>query len=81
MGEKERRHVPLILRLLEDYSIPITWATIGHLFLDSCARSASGLAHEHMPRPVTDGTWSGDWYRPDPCSDLQKAPAWVQGPI
>src|SRR5712692_5046392 len=45
MGEKERRNVPLILGLLEEYSIPITWATIGHLFLESCARSSAGLAH------------------------------------
>ena len=28
MGELERRHVPFILGLLQEYSIPITWATI-----------------------------------------------------
>src|SRR5512138_852747 len=32
MGERERHHVPLILALLEEYSVPITWATVGHLF-------------------------------------------------
>jgi peptidoglycan/xylan/chitin deacetylase (PgdA/CDA1 family) len=76
MGMTERQQVPLILRLLEEYSIPVTWATIGHLFLESCTRSSAGLAHPSMPRPATDGTWSGDWYWPDPCSNVQEAPAW-----
>jgi peptidoglycan/xylan/chitin deacetylase (PgdA/CDA1 family) len=76
MGEKERRHVPLILELLEQYQIPITWATIGHLFLESCACSTTGLAHADMPRPLSDGTWQGDWYWPDPCSNLREAPEW-----
>jgi peptidoglycan/xylan/chitin deacetylase (PgdA/CDA1 family) len=76
MGEKERRNFPLIVGLLEEYSIPITWATIGHLFLESCTRSSTGLAHASMPRPVPDGTWSGDWYAQDPCSNVRRAPAW-----
>jgi hypothetical protein len=76
MGEKERRHVPLILGLLEEYSIPITWATVGHLFLESCARSGTGHAHSGMPRPLSDGSWSGDWYAHDPCSDVRSAPCW-----
>jgi peptidoglycan/xylan/chitin deacetylase (PgdA/CDA1 family) len=76
MGERERNHVPLILALLKEYSVPITWATIGHLFLESCARCGRGLAHSTMPRPVSDGTWTGDWYWPDPCSNLRDAPAW-----
>jgi hypothetical protein len=29
-----------------------------------------------MPRPVTDGTWSGDWYSYDPCSNVRNAPSW-----
>jgi peptidoglycan/xylan/chitin deacetylase (PgdA/CDA1 family) len=76
MGERERRHVPLILDLLEEHSIPITWATVGHLFLDSCARSSAGMAHPDMPRPLTDGSWHGDWYSHDPCSDVRSAPSW-----
>jgi peptidoglycan/xylan/chitin deacetylase (PgdA/CDA1 family) len=76
MGSKERLHLPLILALLEEYSIPITWATIGHLFLESCGRSSRGLAHADMPRPSSDGSWSGDWYAHDPCSDVASAPSW-----
>src|SRR5207249_1370130 len=44
-GKTERQNVPFILRLLEEYSVPITWATVGHLFLETCTRSHSGLAH------------------------------------
>ena len=76
MGDRERRHVPLIVALLEEYSVPVTWATIGHLFLESCTRSSAGLAHPTMPRPLSDGTWTGDWYWPDPCSNVRDAPAW-----
>jgi peptidoglycan/xylan/chitin deacetylase (PgdA/CDA1 family) len=76
MGDLERRHVPLIVDLLDQYSIPITWATIGHLFLHCCTRSDTGLAHPSMPRPKSDGTWTGDWYWPDPCSSVLEAPAW-----
>jgi len=76
IGERERHNVPLILGLLEQYSIPITWATVGHLFLESCSRSSSGLAHPSMPRPLTDGSWSGDWYVHDPCSNVRKDPLW-----
>jgi peptidoglycan/xylan/chitin deacetylase (PgdA/CDA1 family) len=66
----------MILRLLEEYSIPITWATVGHLFLEHCTRGSNGLAHPDMPRPLSDGSWSGDWYSQDPCSDVRRAPSW-----
>jgi len=75
-GITERRNVPVILKLLEEYSIPITWATVGHLFLESCTRSTSGLAHAGMPRPRANDGWSGDWYMHDPCSNAQKDPLW-----
>jgi peptidoglycan/xylan/chitin deacetylase (PgdA/CDA1 family) len=76
-GLFERHNVPMILALLEQYSIPITWATIGHLFLESCTRcDHTGLAHPDMPRPVTDGNWTGDWYANDPCSNVEHSPAW-----
>jgi hypothetical protein len=76
MGAKERLQFPLILGLLEAYSIPMTWATVGHLFLESCARSSVGLAHADMPRPLSDGSWSGDWYSYDPCASVRSAPSW-----
>jgi peptidoglycan/xylan/chitin deacetylase (PgdA/CDA1 family) len=75
-GATERQNVPLILRLLEEYSIPITWATVGHLFLESCSRSGTGHAHSDMPRPIANDRWDGDWYMHDPCTDFRKDPLW-----
>src|SRR5258706_4985083 len=62
--------------MLDRYSIPITWATVGHLFLESCKRSGSGLAHAEMPRPKVNDRWNGDWYMHDPCSDVRQDPLW-----
>jgi peptidoglycan/xylan/chitin deacetylase (PgdA/CDA1 family) len=77
MGALERRQVPSILSLLDEYSIPITWATVGHLFLESCDRDACGLAHSTMPRPrKTDRSWKDDWYACDPCSNVRESPSW-----
>jgi peptidoglycan/xylan/chitin deacetylase (PgdA/CDA1 family) len=71
-----RRNVPLIVRLLAEQDIPITWATVGHLFLDRCQRAHSGLAHPEMPRPPKNLRWEGDWYRHDPCTDRERDPHW-----
>ena len=75
-GVTERKNVPNIVRILEEYSIPITWATVGHLFLESCDRGASGKAHPTMPRPLVNGRFQGDWYMHDPCSNVSKDPLW-----
>jgi peptidoglycan/xylan/chitin deacetylase (PgdA/CDA1 family) len=75
-GRQERENIPYILRLLEDYAIPITWATVGHLFLDSCSKAAGGLAHPDMPRPPHNQLWTGDWYMHDPCTNYKKDPCW-----
>lgn len=72
----ERRNIPHILRLLDEYAVPITWATVGHLFLESCTRSKSGRAHADMPRPPVNPPWDGDWYSHDPCSNATKEPLW-----
>jgi peptidoglycan/xylan/chitin deacetylase (PgdA/CDA1 family) len=75
-GRRERENIPYILKLLEDYAFPITWATVGHLFLESCARGSEGLAHPEMPRPPHNPLWTGDWYMHDPCTNYKKDPFW-----
>jgi peptidoglycan/xylan/chitin deacetylase (PgdA/CDA1 family) len=75
-GLTERRNVPRILQLLAEYSIPITWATVGHLFLENCTRSETGVPHAHMPRPIANDRWDGDWYVHDPCTDFRRDPLW-----
>jgi hypothetical protein len=65
-----RLNVGPILQLCDQYEIPITWATVGHLFLRSCARS-DGNVHPDIPRVpyFANDLWaytSGDWFDADP---------------
>lgn len=80
-GLAERENIPVLLKLFDKHKIPVTWATVGHLFLDSCMKDESGYAHSDLPRPdfFENRNWeynSGDWYKDDPCSDYKKDPAW-----
>jgi len=80
MGLIERRNIPALLELFEKYSIPATWATVGHLFLERCTKK-NDLPHHNMPRipHFTNPKWSfleGDWFDHDPCSDYVDAGAW-----
>jgi len=80
-GLQERENITLILNLFDKYQIPVTWATVGHLFLNNCKRDPNGLAHPEMPRPefFENRNWifnSGDWYRHDPCTDIKSDPVW-----
>lgn len=75
-GMRERENIPIILGLLEKYNIPITWSTVGHLFLESCNKGD----HDWMQRiPHFDDHWKftkGDWFDCDPYSNYKLAPAW-----
>ncbi len=80
-GIRERRNIPLILTKLDELKIPITWAIVGHLFIEKCERGKNGLPHSDMPRPChfENELWrfnSGDWYDYDPCSSWKSAPDW-----
>ena len=64
-----------ILRLLERYEIPATWAIVGHLFLRECRRDGSGIAHPELVHPKQ--AWFGrDWYESDPCANRDTHPLW-----
>ena len=80
-GINERNNIPLLLDLFEQYDIPVTWATVGHLFLEKCKIDSSGKIHADLPRPdfFENKNWCfnhGDWYQHDPCSNYKDAPAW-----
>jgi peptidoglycan/xylan/chitin deacetylase (PgdA/CDA1 family) len=75
-GRRERENIPYLLQIFERYAFPITWATVGHLFLESCVRPSHGLAHPGMPRPSRNAMWTGDWYMHDPCTDYRHDPLW-----
>lgn len=81
MGLRERKNVPKLLALFEKYNIPVTWATVGHLFLESCKKEPGSLAHKEMLRPsfFINRNWNftnGDWYQHDPCSNYTESPGW-----
>jgi len=71
--DREREVVAAILEVFERYDISATWAIVGHLFLDHCARGDDGRPHPEVLRPDYD--WlDGDWFDVDPCSSLTEAP-------
>jgi len=77
-----RRNFQYVLAALEKYSIPATWAIVGHLFLVNCEKDpVTKFAHPEMPRPSfhKNRHWEytkGDWYQHDPCNSLHNAPEW-----
>ena len=79
-AEQARRNFPELLALFDRYDVPVTWGTVGHLFLERCER-INGRAHADLLRPpyFENEYWrytSGDWFDADPCWDYRHAPAW-----
>ncbi len=76
-GRAEREHFPLIIKILEKYDIPITFSTVGHLFLEKC-QPGDHAWMARLPAFVNDN-WkftTGDWFAHDPCSDYKTSPEW-----
>ena len=79
-AKRERQNIPAIIALCEKYNIPITWATVGHLFLENCEKR-DGLAHSNLPRlsHFENDFWKftgRDWFEHDPCTDVTSDPEW-----
>jgi len=62
-----RGTIKALLKLLEAFEIPVTWAVVGHLFLDRCEK-VEGVPHPDMPR------FKDNWYELDPCTDIGRDP-------
>ncbi|MFP4091486.1 MAG: polysaccharide deacetylase [Cyclobacteriaceae bacterium] len=80
-ARRARKNMPEILRLCDEYCVPISWATVGHLFLESCDCNEQQQAHAKLTRipHFENDYWrydQGDWFDDDPCSSLQEAPEW-----
>ena len=76
----ERENVPKILELCDKFKIPITWATVGHLFLEGCANQ-NGKPHGNLKRlqSFENEFWKyngEDWFEYDPCSNYKDTPEW-----
>jgi peptidoglycan/xylan/chitin deacetylase (PgdA/CDA1 family) len=70
-----RLNIPRILELCDTHNIPVTWATVGHLFLDSCS------GHEEMLQlsDFENNFWrfkNSDWFINDPETNFKDAPYW-----
>lgn len=77
---RERNNIPEILKQCEIYNIPITWATVGHLFLEECKKE-NGVSHPDIKRPgyFENKYWifnEGDWFDDDPCGSYKESPEW-----
>lgn len=71
---RTRDIVDKLLLLFQKYKIKATWATIGHLFLDSCSLE-NNVKHPEIVRPAY--SWhSGDWFDVDPVTDHSTDPLW-----
>jgi len=68
-----REAIDPLLKIIGRYEIPTSWAIVGHLFLDRC--EYRGRPHPEMPRP-SYSWFRGDWYKYDPCSDIESDPLW-----
>ncbi len=75
-GINERDNIKPLLDTFQKYNIPITWATVGHLFLKNCFKGE----HDWMARiPHFNDHWKfieGDWYDHDPYSNYTENPGW-----
>lgn len=76
-AQNARKNIPLILDLCKKYNIPITWATVGHLFLPSCNINS----HKHIKtlKSFENQYWKfekEDWFANDPYSNYKKDPYW-----
>lgn len=59
-GSRERANTDRLLRLFDEYRTPVTWAIVGHLFLDRCGGSHPDICQPTYP-------WlRGDWWEDDP---------------
>ena len=80
LARRERQNISNILRLCEQFDIPITWATVGHLFLASCEKTDGRSHSEIQAVPNYNGKYwsfhSSDWFEHDPCTDVESDPEW-----
>lgn len=77
MAMRARENFPFLLKMFNDYNIPITWGTVGHLFLKQCKKGD----HDWMHRiPYFENrNWlynKGDWFDCDPYTSWEKAKEW-----
>ncbi|MDP2624840.1 MAG: polysaccharide deacetylase family protein [Candidatus Peregrinibacteria bacterium] len=72
--DRTRHYVNELLRMLNRYKIPTTFAIVGHLFLNNCD-TKKGIKHPEIIR--ANHTWyDQDWFSQDPSTDRAADPDW-----
>jgi hypothetical protein len=75
--DRERNNFETILTHFNLHRIPVTWATVGHLFLNECAKNnhawMSSLNHFENKNWLFN---SGHWFDQDPNCSYKEAPHW-----
>jgi hypothetical protein len=79
-ARRERNNIPRLLELSNQFNIPVTWGTVGHLLLEKCD-SIHGKKHMDINRiPYFENQWwkykQGDWFDMDPCLSFSTSPEW-----
>lgn len=70
----EREVIKRMLDLFSKYKVPVTWAIVGHLFLNKCSKEGY-VAHPGIKRPKPNWV-QGDWFINDPSTNLEENPQW-----
>ncbi|MFO8065976.1 MAG: hypothetical protein R6U11_00200, partial [Bacteroidales bacterium] len=72
--KKTRKAIDAIIELFEKYQISATWAFVGHLMLESCAK-VDNRKHPEIIRP--NYSWyDKDWFYYDPCYREEENSIW-----
>jgi len=73
---RTRPAVAGLLSLFGRYRISATWAFVGHLFLESCARERPGDDPHPDVRTPSYAWYPFPWHHRDPSLDRRRAPFW-----
>lgn len=74
-GVIERQHLSKLLQTTDEYSIPISFDIVGHLFLEECSGNHDGPHDDEWFQgdPGTDMQSDGLFYAPDIVEEIQNA--------
>lgn len=77
MAQRARKNFPVLMRMFEEYHVPVTWATVGHLFLRTCTKRSHTWMHR-IPYFESENLKydKGDWFDVDPYTDWERAREW-----
>jgi peptidoglycan/xylan/chitin deacetylase (PgdA/CDA1 family) len=81
-GRLSREAMINVMKLAEQYHIPITWHCTGHSLLEGCEGRNVRIFKWATKRNGFDNFWSThDWFYFDPETDYNEAPEWYFGDI